>query len=299
MLPFQYIAAWLRRKNCQNSLSVVKTNNNSGSVPSLAKDHEALVPMKQLAIVYHPRYEEDYPTASVETPERVRVIREELNGTYEFITPQPASEEDIALVHTPSLLHAVKQDPLLFEVASLAVGGAMHAAQLAWGGIPSFGLIRPPGHHASPGSHWGFCFFNNMAIAVERLIREGKPHRVLILDIDLHFGDGTHNFFQGRSDVAVANIQEEERRSFVEKVAEILDTALPYDLIAVSAGFDRYCLDWGGTLETDDYRAIGTMVAEKAASACRGRRFAVLEGGYYLPHLGKNARSLLEGLAAS
>jgi acetoin utilization deacetylase AcuC-like enzyme len=255
--------------------------------------------MKQLAIVYHPRYEEDYPTASVETPERVRVIREALNGEYEFITPKPASEEDITLVHTLPLLHAVKEDPLLFEVASLAVGGAVHTAQLAWEGIPSFALIRPPGHHASPGSHWGFCFFNNMAIAVERLIKEGKPRRVLILDIDLHFGDGTHNFFQGRSDVVVANIQEEERLSFLEKIAEVLDTALPYDLIAISAGFDRYCLDWGGTLEAGDYRVIGTMVAEKAASACHGRRFAILEGGYYLPHLGKNARSLLEGLATS
>jgi acetoin utilization deacetylase AcuC-like enzyme len=134
---------------------------------------------------------------------------------------------------------------------------------------------------------------------VERLIREGKPHRVLILDIDLHFGDGTHNFFQGRSDVVVANIQEEERHSFLEKVAEVLNAAVPYDLIAISAGFDRYCLDWGGTLEMDDYRTIGAMVAEKAAASCHGRRFAILEGGYYLPHLGKNARSLLEGLAAS
>jgi acetoin utilization deacetylase AcuC-like enzyme len=255
--------------------------------------------MQQLAIVYHPRYEEDYPTASVETPERVRVIRDELNGECEFITPTAASEEDIMLVHTRPLLQEVKREPLLFEVASLAAGGAVHAAQLAWECIPSFGLIRPPGHHASPASHWGFCFFNNMAIAVERLIREGKPQRVLILDIDLHFGDGTHNFFQGRGDVVVANIQEEERRSFLEKIAEVLDAAVPYDLIAISAGFDRYRLDWGGTLEMDDYRVIGAMVAEKARSSCRGRWFAILEGGYYLPHLGKNARSLLEGLTAS
>ena len=255
--------------------------------------------MQQLAVVYHPSYEEDYPTASVETPRRVQAIREELNVEYEFVTPAAASEEDIALVHTRPLLMEVKQEPLLFEVALLAAGGAVHAAQLAWEGRPSFGLIRPPGHHASPGSHWGFCFFNNMAIAVERLIREGKPRRVLILDIDLHFGDGTHNFFQGRSDVVVANIQEEERCCFLEKVAEVLDAAIPYDLIAISAGFDRYRLDWGATLEMDDYRTIGALVAEKAISVCRGRRFAILEGGYYLPHLGKNARSLLEGLTAS
>jgi acetoin utilization deacetylase AcuC-like enzyme len=235
----------------------------------------------------------------VEAPERVRVIREELKGDYEFITPPAATEENILLVHTRPLLQEVKRDPLLFQVALLAVGGAMHVAQLACTGIPSFGLIRPPGHHASPASHWDFCFFNNMAIAVERVIREGQIKRALIVDIDLHFGDGTHNFFQGRSDVVVANIQEDERNTFLERVAEVLETALPYDLIAVSARFDRYRLDWGGTLEMDDYRIIGTMVAEKAASFCQGRRFAVLEGGYYLPHLGKNARSLIEGLAAA
>ena len=251
---------------------------------------------QQLMVVYHPLYEEDYPTASVEMPKRVAVMRDELEREFAFVTPQAATEEEILMVHTRSLLDEVKRDPLLFKVASLAAGGAMHAAQLACEGVPSFGLIRPPGHHASPGSHWGFCFFNNMAIAVERLIREGTLERVLILDIDLHFGDGTDNFFQGRSDVVVANIQQEERTTFLEKVAETLEST-SYDLIAISAGFDRYRLDWGGTLEIDDYRVIGEMVAEKAASVCQGRRFAILEGGYYLPHLGKNARSLIEGLA--
>jgi acetoin utilization deacetylase AcuC-like enzyme len=255
--------------------------------------------MQQLKVVYHPLYEEDYLTASVEIPKRAAVIRDELKGDFEFVTPQAATEEDILMVHTRPLLEEVKRDPLLFEIASLAVGGAMQAAQLAWEGIPAFGLIRPPGHHASPGSHWGFCFFNNMAIAVERLIKEHKLERVLILDIDLHFGDGTDNFFQGRSDVVVANIQEEERNAFLEKVAETLESTASYDFIAISAGFDRYRLDWGGTLEMDDYRVIGKMVAEKAVSFCHGRRFAILEGGYYLPHLGKNARSLIKGLTAS
>jgi acetoin utilization deacetylase AcuC-like enzyme len=253
---------------------------------------------QQLKVVYHSLYEEDYPTASVEMPKRVAVIRDELKGDREFVSPQAATEEDILMVHTRPLLEEVKSDPLLFKVASMAAGGAIKTAQLACEGIPSFGLIRPPGHHASPGSHWGFCFFNNMAIAVERLIREGALKRVLILDIDLHYGDGTDNFFQGRSDVVVANIQEEERTAFLEKVAESLEST-SYDLIAISAGFDRYLLDWGGTLEMADYRCIGGMVAEKAISVCQGRRFAILEGGYYLPHLGKNARSLIEGLAVA
>ena len=252
---------------------------------------------QELKVVYHPLYEEDYHTTSAETPHRIVMIRDELQGDFEFVTPQAATEEDILAVHTHTLIEEMKRDPLLFKVASLAAGGAIYAAQLASEGIPSFGLIRPPGHRASPGSHWGFCFFNNMAIAVERLIREGKLQRVMILDIDLHFGDGTRNCFQGRSDVMVANIQEEERTAFLEKVAEALESASSYDLIAISAGFDGYCLDWGGTLEMADYRRIGEMVAEKAEAYCHGRRFAILEGGRYLPHLGKNVRSLIEGLA--
>jgi len=67
------------------------------------------------------------------------------------------------------------------------------AAELAIEGKPSFGLIRPPGHHASPDSCWGFCYFNNIAIAIRRLIDEGRVKKALIIDFDLHFGDGTFN----------------------------------------------------------------------------------------------------------
>ena len=254
--------------------------------------------MAEIKVIYHPLYEEHYPTASVERPERIQVIRNTLQDTYQFVEPEPAADDDILRIHSPRLLEAVKSEPLLFEVASLAAGGAIEAAQLATEGIPSFGLIRPPGHHASPDSHWGFCFFNNMAIAVQKMIKNGAAERVLILDIDLHYGDGTDNFFQDRSDVVVANIQEEVREEFLRKVAETLESSAPYDLIAISAGFDRYRLDWGGTLDTEDYRTIGTWVADKAASHCQGRRFAILEGGYYLPDLGNNVRALLEGLAS-
>lgn len=253
---------------------------------------------KKPKVVYHPLYETDSTTATVESPERVRTIREELAGDFTFINPEPATEEDILCVHTRPLLEEVKEDRLLFEVASLAAGGAIKAASLAWEGEVTFALVRPPGHHASPDTHWGFCFFNNMAIAIEKLIREKKPSHVLILDIDLHFGDGTHNCFLGRNDVAVVNIQEEERGAFIQKTKEALEVNLPYEIIGISAGFDRYRLDWGATLETDDYRLIGEMVAQQANRRCAGRRFAILEGGYYIPHLGKNARSLLEGLAS-
>jgi acetoin utilization deacetylase AcuC-like enzyme len=250
-------------------------------------------------IVYHPKYESHYVTASVECPERIAVVHAALRDSYEFVAPQPAEEEDVLLVHTQGLLEATKRDALTYEVALLAVGGALQAARLGLDGAPSFGLIRPPGHHASPDSHWGFCFFNNMAIAIERLRTDGLINRALILDIDLHFGDGTDHFFRGVNDVVVANIQDSDRQQFLQHVAETLENSKPYDIIGISAGFDRYRLDWGGTLDTEDYRTIGEMVAEYAIATCGGRRFALLEGGYYLPDLGKNVSHLLEGLGAS
>src|SRR4030042_1033954 len=78
-----------------------------------------------------------------------------------------------------------------------AAGGAIKAAQIAMEGEVSFGLIRPPGHHASPDGCWGFCFFNNIAVALARLQSEDLIENALILDFDLHFGDGTNNIFEG------------------------------------------------------------------------------------------------------
>ena len=232
----------------------------------------------------------------MESPERVKAIYDELKNDFEFVEPKPCSEDDLLLVHTPSIIKSVKINPLLFEVASLAVGGAILTSELAIKGDKAFGLIRPPGHHASPDHHWGFCFFNNMAIAMERLIRNNKIKKGLVLDIDLHFGDGTDNFFSSRKDMVVANIQASDRKSFVEQVKQVLEINI-YDIIGISAGFDRYELDWGATLTTEDFEEIGKLVAINASKKCNGRCFALLEGGYYLPDLGKNVKALLNGMA--
>ncbi len=251
--------------------------------------------IKPLQVIYHDLYLTDYPTASCETPDRVHSIMAVLKKHYPVLEPVAASERDILHVHTESILRSVQQDDGLYAAAAMAAGGAIMAAEMAYRGEPTFAAVRPPGHHASPGSHWGFCFFNNVAIAIERLVRQRLVAQALILDIDLHFGDGTDNFFADRRGVVVANIQDNNREDFLTDVEKAL-TKNEYDIIAISAGFDRHREDWGGTLTTEDYRTIGRAVREHAVARCEGRCFAVLEGGYNTAVLGENALALCQGM---
>ncbi len=143
------------------------------------------------------------PTNPVENPDRVMLPALELKEAgYEFVEPNVASEKDVARVHGKEHIERVKNRGL-YEAATLAAGGAIAAAELALKGEPTFALIRPPGHHASVNRAWGLCFFNNMAIAIQRLRPEAK--RVLIIDIDLHFGDGTVSIFRGDKNIKIVN----------------------------------------------------------------------------------------------
>jgi len=250
-----------------------------------------------LKVVYHDMYRAVYASDPASAPGRMESIYKELQGYFEFVKPELASEEDLTLVHGKSHINFIKRhSDLLYEVALLAVGGAIKASELAMQGEPAFGLIRPPGHHASQNSCWGFCFFNNVALSTEKLRQTKKITKALIVDIDLHYGDGTANIFSGNPQVTYFHVEGRNREAYLNDLTRCLTTQKDCDIVAVSAGFDRHEQDWGGLLKTEDYRTIGKMIKGFSEKVCQGRRYGVLEGGYNHVVLGKNVKSLLEGM---
>src|SRR4030042_1057585 len=249
-----------------------------------------------MKIVDHPRYEEGYASDPAAKTGRMECVLKEISALYKLVPPEPASVADIKLVHTDWHFSSIQSLPQTCEVALLAAGGAIKASELAMSGEPAFGLIRPPGHHASPSQCWGFCFFNNVAVSIARLKNEGRINRAVILDIDLHFGDGTENIFGNTGDVVYHHPEARDRHDFVDGISRFLER-LKVDIIAVSAGFDRHEEDWGGLLKTVDYRAIGKLVKEYSEKVCKGRRYGVLEGGYNHDVLGKNVKAFLDGMS--
>jgi acetoin utilization deacetylase AcuC-like enzyme len=249
-----------------------------------------------MKVIFHPRFYEVYTGDPAAAPGRMEAITRQLEGKFEFVEPEPSSERDIERLHGRTHIQSVRQEGLVYEIGLLAAGGTILAAETAVGGEPAFALVRPPGHHASPHSCWGFCYFNNIAIAVKKLISEGKIRRAFILDFDLHYGDGTANTFSGSKDVVYFHPEGSNRDLFLAEIKRTLQAAKEYDILAVSAGFDRHEEDWGGLLKTEDYFKIGQWVMESSLEHCQGRRMAVLEGGYNHAVLGRNVESFLQGL---
>jgi len=175
---------------------------------------------------------------------------------YKIITPEPATEKDILRAHTRRHYNEIKnEDPLLFELASLAAGGAILAAEQAFDGNPSFAVIRPPGHHASGDSCWGFCYFNNISISLLKLFSEKKIKTAFVLDFDLHTGDGNINILSNRDDdfdVKIHNPGSSSRIKYIDEVKTYMDNLNNIDIFGPSEFCMGYTI-YSGALRCSSY----------------------------------------------
>lgn len=237
------------------------------------------------------------PAASSGRIESIMNILEN-NKDFEFIVPNPATKEDILRAHGERHYRYIENNSLLYELAALAAGGAILAAEEASKGNPTFAVIRPPGHHASADSCWGFCFFNNMSICLLKLFSEKKIQSAFILDFDLHTGDGNINILKHRNDgfkVKILNPMSSGRANYIKEVENYMQKLEDIDIFAASAGFDQGIEDWGHLLYPEDYTELGSLMKEYSKKLCNGRRFAIFEGGYNHDVLGKNVNAFCQG----
>ena len=167
------------------------------------------------AIVWDPLYTQHDTGAHVEAPDRAAAIVAHLEQTdlwprLQVLGPRPATVDDLLTVHTAAYVEQAREPQLRaggawldadtyvsgrsFEVALLAAGGALKTPAAWRRGLAPFALVRPPGHHATPDHAMGFCLFNNVAILARRLLSDGLA-RVLIVDWDVHHGNGTQAAF--------------------------------------------------------------------------------------------------------
>lgn len=245
-----------------------------------------------MKVIYSHSFYPVYTSDPAAAAGRIEAVMNALPADVQLVEAEPATGEQIALAHTEEHIESVRREGL-YDIASLAAGGAVQAARLGLK-APAFGAIRPPGHHASRDSCWGFCYFNNMAVALLTLKDEGLIDTAAILDFDLHFGDGNVNILEHRSWVTICNPTSHTREDYLEEVEAFIQ-GHPADMIGISAGFDHHLDDWGGLLHTEDYHVMGRMVV-RSARKHGGGCFAILEGGYNHDVIGINAAALIEGL---
>jgi acetoin utilization deacetylase AcuC-like enzyme len=286
-----------------------------------------------------------------ESPARLRSIlsvlaRTPIVGT-QVGQPRRATEAELASVHTPALRSHLlglageraeidpdtQASPDTYDAAVLAAGAAVQAVDEVMAGRArnAFALVRPPGHHAEPGRAMGFCFFNNAAIAAEAARRQGAE-RVLVLDWDVHHGNGTQAAFWERRDVLYQSVHQYPYYPGTGAAREVglgegegftVNCGLPggatdadYDaifhglflpiaeafrpqLILVSAGFDAHRHDpIGGMLLSERcFAAMCSAMKALADSVCSGRLVLLLEGGYSLEGLSQSVHACVEVLA--
>ena len=314
--------------------------------------------MGNTGIVYHPAYlEHEMGAGHPESPNRLRAIMQQLerSGTADRLTkiePRKAEEEWITLVHSSSYVTALNvhqpasgrvaldpdtsMSPGSLPAAYLAAGGALAAVDAIMRGEVehAFCAVRPPGHHAESGRAMGFCLFNNVAIAARYVQKKHGLNRVLIVDWDVHHGNGTQHSFEqdpsilffsthqyphypgtgretergtGAGEGFTINVPMEAGDGDDEYHAIFLNVLLPAadafkpEFVIISAGFDAHRDDPLASMGLTEagYSDLTGLVAGIARRHARGRLLSALEGGYNLTALAASVDAHLKALLAA
>ena len=282
-----------------------------------------------------------------ERPERLRRLmelleREGVTTELKCIRPRPASLEELELAHDPAYIDGIRRHaaaglgfhglyspygPGAYDVARMAVGAVIEAAASTLAGgyhrtPASMALIRPPGHHAETNRGMGYCLFNNVAVAARWLQQHQTTihpaiERVLIIDWDVHHGNGTQQIFYDDPSVLFCSLHQSHEYpgtgavdeigcgagagytinlplpagsgdasyqwAFAEVIVPVAEQFRP-DIVLVSAGQDCHHGDPLSEMRVtvDGLRAMARAAQEMATRHCDGRLVLALEGGYNL-----------------
>jgi acetoin utilization deacetylase AcuC-like enzyme len=291
------------------------------------------------------------PRGHPECPERLLAVHaaiEEFAGRVEHAPARAAEDDELLRAHARDHLQLIRDvvrrapahlDPDTFvsaeslEIARLAAGATIDLARHVARGEARSGLaaVRPPGHHAEFGRAMGFCLFNNVAVAARALQEEEGVGRLLVLDWDVHHGNGTQHFFEADPSVlyfsthqfpyypgtgaaieagrdqglgATVNVpmpagcgDAEYVGVFQRVLAPVIRHFRP-EMILVSCGFDAHRDDPLASMELSGggFLALAHIVRALADEVCEGRLLLVLEGGYAASGLEEGTRAVLRSL---
>jgi acetoin utilization deacetylase AcuC-like enzyme len=314
--------------------------------------------MGTTGLVYHPAYlDHDMGAGHPESPNRLRAILQQLErsgtaGRLRKIEPRKAEDEWITQIHSPSYVAALNthqpasgrvaldadtsMSPGSLPAAYLAAGGALAAVDAIMRGdvVHAFCAVRPPGHHAETARAMGFCLFNNVAIAARYVQKKYGLSRVLIVDWDVHHGNGTQHSFEqdpsilffsthqyphypgtgqatergtGAGEGFTINVPMEAGDGDDEYHAIFLNVLLPAakafkpEFVIISAGFDAHRDDPLASMGLTEagYSDLTGIVVGIAKRHAQGRLLSALEGGYNLTALGASVDAHLKVLLAA
>ncbi|MBH0198648.1 MAG: histone deacetylase [Nitrospira sp.] len=311
--------------------------------------------MSKTGLVYHPAYlEHDMGAGHPESPNRLRAIMQQLeqSGTLTQMTriePRKAEDEWITQVHTPSYVASLNRhvplsgrvsldpdtsmSPGSLNAAYLAAGGALAGVDAIMAGQVDqvFCAVRPPGHHAEAGRAMGFCLFNNVAIAARYVQRKYGLSRVLIVDWDVHHGNGTQHSFEedpsvlffsthqyphypgsgwvterGKGDgegftinvpMEAGEGDEAYQAVFLKALVPAADEFKP-EFVIISSGFDAHKDDPLASMGLTEagYADLTGIVAGIAKRHAKGHILSSLEGGYNLTALAASVDAHIQAL---